>query len=197
MPIKIGGSSIFAIHSHNFGQSDHCFMPPRLRGAHFRKQSARPGAIVALEVKVSKPHSHFNGVRRERKSAFKHRDSLVKASNFAELVCQFEKGRLKRWPPRRGLAQLIDCLVVSPGAGQYHGKQGFDLGIVAATRGTLQRSNRFNVAVLHHEGASENLRSQDIAPVRTQYTGGEAFWPVEASHFESKNRIFARLIAEG
>jgi len=84
---KGGGASIFAIHSHNFGQSDQCFMPPRLRGAHLRKQSARLDAIITLKMKISKPYSHINSMRHERKSAFEHRDTLVKASNFTELAC--------------------------------------------------------------------------------------------------------------
>src|SRR5260221_10760119 len=105
MPIKIGGSSIFAIHSHNFGQSDHCFMPPRLRGAHFRKQSARPGAIVALEVKVSKPHSHFNGVRGGGQRAPKHPPTppqtphLFAVGGFFKVSGRLEGGLRSRPPP--------------------------------------------------------------------------------------------------
>src|SRR5438105_9107030 len=123
-PIEIGGGGIFAVQGHHLGQRSHYIMSLRRRREYLQKHSASLGTIVAFDMKVSKLHSQLDRVGRERKSGVEHRDGLVEASSFGELAGMFEKRRRKRRPARRGLAQLIKCLVKSPGGGQCRGKQG-------------------------------------------------------------------------
>jgi hypothetical protein len=55
-------------------------MPLRRYREHLRKHSARLGAVVAVDMKIPKPHPQIEVVRCERQAAFEHRDTLVKAS---------------------------------------------------------------------------------------------------------------------
>jgi len=145
-------------------------------------------------MKETELHSQLDRVGRQRQPAFEHRVCLLEAPNAGKLAAMFEKRRRKRWPPRRGPAQLIECLVAASGRSERRGKQGFDRGIAAAACRPFQRCDRLGGAVLHQQRLTENLRRAGVAAVRLQHVSGNALGLVGTLHPQRQGRAFERLI---
>ena len=136
----------------------------------------------------------FDDLGRELQAGFKDRDRLVQRSGFCELTGMFPESRRKWRTPRDGLAQLVKRLVAAPGGGKCRGKQGFDGRITAAAHRPLQRRDRLAGAALHHQGATENRRRDDMAAVRLQHVSSDPLGLIGPLHLQCKGRALERVV---
>jgi hypothetical protein len=128
------------------------------------------------------------------KTAFEQFNALFKTSGSGQLAAEFDKCRRKGRTSRVRALQLRNRLVPTPSGRERHGKQCFNLWIIAAPSRPLQDIDRLALSILCQQRASKNPRGRDIAAVRLQHVRGKTLCLIGALHLQGNICLFKRLI---